>query len=74
MQLKCGTLLKSGNYRIEKVLGQGGFGITYLAEQSGLDRKVAVKEFFMKEHCERDGSTSRVSMGTSGSQGLVMKF
>ena len=38
------------------------------------NRKVAIKEFFLKEHCERDGSTSRVSMGTSGSQGLVMKF
>ena len=35
---------------------------------------MAIKEFFLKEHCERDGSTSRVSMGTSGSQGLVMKF
>ena len=75
MQLKPGTLLQGGKYRIEKVLGQGGFGITYLAVQTNLkNRKVAIKEFFLKEHCERDGSTSRVSMGTSGSQGLVMKF
>ena len=75
MQLKPGTLLQGGKYRIEKVLGQGGFGITYLAVQTNLkNRKVAIKEFFLKEHCERDGSTSRVSMGTSGSQRLVMKF
>lgn len=75
MQLKPGTLLQGGKYRIEKVLGQGGFGITYLAVQTNLkNRKVAIKEFFLKEHCERDGSISRVSMGTSGSQGLVIKF
>ena len=74
MQLKCGTFLKSGNYRIEKVLGQGGFGITYLAEQSGLDRKVAVKEFFMKEHCNRDGETSFVSVPSEGSKDLVETF
>ena len=48
MQLKIGTLLKGGTYRIERILGQGGFGITYLAVQIGLNRKVAVKEFFMK--------------------------
>ena len=47
MQLKHDTLLQGGKYIIKKVLGQGGFGITYLAIQTGLDRKIAVKEFFM---------------------------
>ena len=74
MHLKVGTLLKGGAYRIETVLGQGGFGITYLALQLGLDRNVAVKEFFVKEHCERDTSTSYVTMGTSGSRELVSRF
>ena len=74
MQLKPGTLLQGGKYRIEKVLGQGGFGITYLAEQSGLDRKVAVKEFFMKEHCNRDGEASFVSVPSEGSKDLVETF
>jgi hypothetical protein len=32
-------------YCIEKVLGAGGFGITYLAEETAIDRKVAIKEF-----------------------------
>lgn len=56
------------------MLGQGGFGITYLAIQSGLERKVAVKEFFMKELCERDESTSHVTLGSKGSRETVNRF
>jgi len=32
-------------YTIESVLGQGGFGITYLAHDQNLDRSVAIKEY-----------------------------
>ena len=39
-QLPKSTLLQGGKYKIEKVLGQGGLGITYLATQELLDRKV----------------------------------
>ncbi|MBE6239952.1 MAG: hypothetical protein E7115_00405 [Bacteroidales bacterium] len=74
MHLKNGAVLKRGEYRIEKLLGQGGFGITYLAVQSGLDRKVAIKEFFMKDLCERDADTSSVTLGTSGSRQTVIRF
>ena len=74
MQLKNGAVLEGGKYRIEKLLGQGGFGITYLAVQSGLDRKVAIKEFFMKDLCERDADTSSVTLGTSGSRQTVIRF
>ena len=75
MQLKPGTKLQNGKYEIVRTLGQGGFGITYEAEQIALRRKVAIKEFFMKEYCERDGATSHVTLGTSsGSKELVERF
>ena len=66
MQLSSGTLLHGGTYKIEKVLGQGSFGITYLAEHTSLGKKVAIKEFFMKELNSRgnDGSITGMSDGS----------
>ncbi|MCQ2288170.1 MAG: serine/threonine protein kinase [Muribaculaceae bacterium] len=72
--LKNGSLLQGGRYKILGLLGQGGFGITYLAVQSGLDRTVAIKEFFMKEMCSRDESTSHVTLGTEGARDTVERF
>lgn len=74
MQLQKGSFLQSGKYKIEKSLGQGGFGITYLGVQVRLNRKVAIKEFFMKELCNRDYATSRVYVGSEGSRELVNRF
>ena len=54
MQLHPNSLLQGGKYKIESVLGQGGFGITYLGWQTRLNRRVAIKEFFMKEYCNRE--------------------
>ena len=72
MQLQSGCLLQGGKYRIERVLGQGGFGITYQAVQVALNRKVAIKEFFMKEYSSRDVSTGLVSMPDSMYSYMVM--
>lgn len=74
MQLRPNTLLQGGKYRIVRILGQGGFGITYEAEQVLLFHKVAIKEFFMKDCCERDETTNRVTVGTGNQRVLVEKF
>ena len=62
--LRVNSTLQGGKYRIIEKLGQGGFGITYLAENTLLLGKVAIKEFFFKEYCNRDDSTSRVTIPT----------
>ena len=74
MQLQNGTLLQGGKYKIEKVLGQGGFGITYLATQTLTDKKVAIKEFFFKEYCERDNVSGTVTVPTTSKKKFVEKF
>ena len=43
--LPAGTII-GGRYEIRAVLGEGGFGITYLACDIKLDKKVALKEYF----------------------------
>ena len=43
--LCAGTMLR-GRYRVEKTLGQGGFGITYCALDVKTNQRVAVKELF----------------------------
>ncbi|MBP5690053.1 MAG: SUMF1/EgtB/PvdO family nonheme iron enzyme [Bacteroidales bacterium] len=52
--LPYARLLQGGKYRITGVLGKGGFGITYEAEQVSLHRKVAVKEFAMAPGTDPD--------------------
>jgi len=42
-------------YRITRVLGQGAFGITYLAEDINLERQVAIKEYMPGQLCARSG-------------------
>ncbi|MDE6696712.1 MAG: serine/threonine protein kinase, partial [Muribaculaceae bacterium] len=73
MQLREGSELQNGKYRILRVLGQGGFGITYLAENTLLDRKVAIKEFFPKDFCGRD-NTSHLTLGTQNNAETVEKL
>ena len=72
--LAIGKTLLGGKYRIERVLGQGGFGITYLACHTMLDKRVAIKEFFPQSFCNRDSSTSRVVLGTLSAAELVERF
>lgn len=55
-QLEHGATLQGGKYIIERVLGQGGFGITYLAKNVLVGKDVAIKEFFPKEFCNRENA------------------
>ncbi len=73
--LQPNTTLQGGKYKIERVLGQGGFGITYLAEQVALNRQVAIKEFFIESLCDRSVNESTI-MGTisSGSGPMVDRY
>lgn len=59
--LQQNTTLQGGKYRIEGLLGQGGFGITYLAIQVSSNRKVAIKELFLNGVNERSGYSIQVS-------------
>ena len=52
--LQPGMKLSGGKYTIEKKIGEGGFGLTYRAIQSGLNRAVCIKEYFPAGRSMRD--------------------
>ena len=70
LRLQPNTTLQGGKYRIERVLGQGGFGITYLATHANLGRQVAIKEFFIKGVNERDEGRTTISVSNSDNRAL----
>ncbi len=58
-QLPTDTPLRNGDYRIIRMIGQGGFGITYLA-QHRVFGPVALKELFLNSgatYCSRESTT-----------------
>ena len=65
--LRAGTVL-NGRYIVGRVLGQGGFGITYLALDTQLNAKVAIKEFMPGEIATRQGTTVSVMMDTKSEE------
>ena len=49
---------KLNEYRLERVLGSGGFGITYYAWDENLNKPVAIKEYLPSDFAVRTDGTS----------------
>jgi serine/threonine protein kinase len=47
-------------YQIDRLLGEGGFGLTYLAFDTHLEKKVAIKEYMPGDFCVRQNATTIV--------------
>ncbi len=67
--LALGTLL-DGRHRIGRVLGHGGFGITYLARDENLRLRLAIKEYLPRDCATRapDGVSLAIYSGQAGEQ------
>ena len=74
MYLSNGSFLQGSKYRINRHISSGGFGNTYEAELCMIQKRVAIKEFFVKNFCNRDSESSQVSVSTSSNQQLVNKL
>lgn len=65
MMLKPGSIL-AGRYAIGRVIGKGGFGVTYLAYDLKLECKVAVKEYYPYGLAARVPGSTQVSVSDAG--------
>ena len=74
MHLQQGTLLQGGKYKIASFIASGGFGCTYEAHHTLLDERVALKEFFVSDFCNRDERTGQVSVATKSKVELIDKL
>lgn len=71
MKLKEGTLLHGGNYQIVRHVSSGGFGNTYEGLDVVLNRRVAIKEFFVKDFCLRDADSTHVTVSVPSKKPLI---
>ncbi len=61
LALKAGSIL-NGRYTVGRVIGQGGFGITYIAQDYQTRERVAIKEYFPSELAGRSGTDSSIQV------------
>ncbi len=66
-QLPQGALLDR-QYLVGRVLGQGGFGITYLGLDQKLNRRIAIKEYFPSGLVSRDAARTSAVTCTTGQE------
>ena len=62
--LPNGTSLLGEQFTIERQLASGGFGITYLARDNFLSRRVVIKECYPEVFCRREGKKVLVRSST----------
>lgn len=77
MNLPTGTLLQGGRYEIIRFISSGGFGCTYEARDTKFKssvKSVAIKEFFVKDFCNRDADSNSVVVATQSKVELVNKL
>ena len=67
-QLPAGTIL-AGRYLLGRVLGEGGFGITYIGCDTRLELRIAVKEYYPVNHVSRNCRVSNAVNCFSGVAG-----
>ncbi|MDR2138935.1 MAG: protein kinase [Tannerella sp.] len=84
MNLPKGHYLQDKKYQLGNVIGQGGFGITYIGTWSTevkgelgtvrTDVPICIKEYFFKDYCFRDKITHHVRIHSKTGQTLFDKF
>ena len=74
MHLQNNTFLQGGKYKIVRFIASGGFGCTYEAWHTQLDARIALKEFFVSDFCNRDEATGQITVATQSKVALVNKL
>lgn len=70
--LPVNTVLR-GRYLIGKVLGQGGFGITYVGWDLALEIRVAIKEFYPRNQVSRSTASTKLNWYTNVQAATLQK-